>query len=87
MAKEIMLYQTEDGKINFEVKLEEETVWLSQKQMAELFDKNVDTIGLHIKDIYETNELDKNSTTEDFSVVQKEGKRAIKCYNRISNIW
>ncbi len=82
---EVIIYTTEDGKILFEVNLRKETVWLSQKQMSELFDKDTDTIGLHIKNIFETDELNENSTTEFFSVVQKEGnrnvKRNIKFYN------
>jgi len=53
-------------------------VWLSQKQMSELFDKDMDTIGFHLKNIYESEELNEISTTEDFSVVRQEGKRNIK---------
>ena len=68
---EIIIYTTSDGKETFEVNLKKETVWLSQKQMAELFEKNTDTIGLHIKNIFSTKELDNKSTTEEYSVVQK----------------
>ena len=75
---EIIIYTTEDGKETFEVNLKEETVWLSQRQMAELFEKDSDTIGLHIKNIFSTSELDEKSTTEEFSVVQLEGKRKVK---------
>ena len=82
---EIIIYTTSDGKETFEVNLKKETVWLSQKQMAELFEKNTDTIGLHIKNIFSTKELDNKSTTEEYSVVQMEGgrevKRKIKFYN------
>lgn len=82
---EIKIYQTDDGQTNIDVKLENETVWLSQKQMAQLFDKDSDTIGLHLKNIYQSGELEEFATTEDFSVVQKEGKRQvqrkIKLYN------
>lgn len=82
---EILLYQTPDGDTHIDVKLEEETVWLSQKLMAKLFQKNTDTIGLHISNIFKEGELDENSTTEYYSVVQKEGKRGvlrnIKYYN------
>ncbi len=82
---EIIIYTTPEGKETFEVNLEKETVWLSQKQMAELFEKNTDTIGLHIKNIFSTKELDNKSTTEEYSVVQMEGgrevKRRIKFYN------
>jgi len=82
---EIVIYTTPDGKETFEVNLKKDTVWLSQKQMAELFEKNTDTIGLHVKNIFSTKELDKKSTTEDYSVVQMEGNRKvnrkIKFYN------
>lgn len=81
----IILYKTPEGETEIDVKLEEETVWLSQKLMAKLFQKNTDTIGLHINNIYKEGELDENSTTEYYSVVQKEGNRnvlrKIKYYN------
>ena len=64
-------------KHKLEVRLDAETVWLSQKQMAELFDKDTDTISLHIKNIYKENELSRKATTEESSVVQKEGQRNI----------
>ena len=75
---EILIYKEKDGQSVIQVKLENETIWLSQRQMAELFDKNSDTIGLHLKNIFRTGELDKVSTTEYFSVVQKEGNREVK---------
>ena len=84
-SSEIKIYKTENGKTSIEVKLEKETVWLSQKQMSELFEKDTDTIGLHLKNIYKSEELDEFSTTDKYSVVQKEGnrnvKRQIKYYN------
>ena len=73
------------GELELKVSIENETLWLSQKQLAELFDTSVDNIGLHFKNIYKEQELDEDATTEDFSVVQKEGnrdvKRKIKHYN------
>lgn len=63
---EIVIYQTEDGKNEAEVKLKNDAIWLSQKLMSELFDKDSDTIGLHIKNIFGDNELDENATTEFF---------------------
>ena len=75
---EIKIYQLETGKTEIEVKFQEDTVWLSQKQMAELFDKDSDTIGLHLKNIFKTGELENISTTEYFSVVRQEGKRQVK---------
>jgi hypothetical protein len=74
----IVLYSDPDGAIKLDVRLVQETLWLSRKQMAELFDKDSDTIGLHIKNIYKENELGKASTTEDFSVVQWEGSRSVR---------
>jgi len=75
---EIKIYKASDGKTSIEVKLEKDTVWLSQRQMAELFDKDSDTIGLHLKNIFKSGELDEFSTTEYFSVVQQEGKRKVR---------
>ncbi|MDP3444789.1 MAG: virulence protein RhuM/Fic/DOC family protein [Ignavibacteria bacterium] len=81
----IQIYRLDNGETEIEVKLDQDTIWLSQKQIAELFDKDSDTIGLHLKNIYSTGELEDFSTTEDYSVVQKEGtrnvRRKIKHYN------
>lgn len=74
----IILYETEDGKINIDVILRDETIWLTQKSMAELFDCSKDNIGLHLKNIFLDKELDKNATTEIFSVVQKESNHDVK---------
>lgn len=82
---EIIIYESADHQTQVEVKFDTETVWLSQKLMANLFDKDTDTIGLHLKNIYDEDELDETATAELFSVVQKEGKRKvtrnIKYYN------
>tara|TARA_R110001583_G_scaffold5731_1_gene30525 strand:- start:49 stop:1017 length:969 start_codon:yes stop_codon:yes gene_type:complete len=72
---EIILY---DDKPSIEIRLDNDTIWLNQRQMAELFDKDTDTIGLHLKNIFATKELDKRATTEKYSVVQKEGNRHVK---------
>jgi len=74
---EIVIFQSPENQTTIEVKFENETVWLSQKQMAELFDKDTDTIGLHLRNIYAEEELNEKSTTELFSVVQTEGKRKV----------
>ena len=74
---EIEIYKSPGNKIELQVTLENETVWLNQKQMAELFDKDTDTIGLHLKNIYAEQELDEKPTTGFFSVVQTEGKRKV----------
>ena len=75
---QILLYQDRDGKTEVEVSLRDETVWLSQKQMASLFDKDTDTIGLHLRNIFEEGELDEAATTEDSAVVQQEGARRVR---------
>lgn len=82
----IQIYQTEDGSTEVIVKFDNETVWLSQKQMAQLFDKDTDTIGLHLKNIYKSGELTEKSTTEESSVVQKEGKRNIRRKVKLYNL-
>ena len=85
MFDKVVIYQSTDGKAALEVRLEQETVWLNQKQMAELLDKDTDTIGLHIRNIYKEKELNPDVTTEESSVVQNEGtrkvKRKLKFYN------
>lgn len=73
----ILLYETEEGKINVDVILKDETIWLSQKSMADLFECSSDNISLHLKNIFQENELDKSSTTEKISVVRKEGNRNV----------
>ena len=74
----IIIYKTEESQTEVKVQFEQETVWLSQKLMSELFEKDSDTIGLHLKNIYNEGELEETSTTEYFSVVQKEGKRNVR---------
>lgn len=82
---EILIYQTEGGETKIQTLLQDETVWLSQAQMAELFDKDVRTINEHIKNIYAESELSENPTIRDFRIVQTEGKREVsrdvKFYN------
>ena len=73
----ILLYETEEGNVNVDVILKDETIWLTQKSMAEVFDCSSDNVSLHLKNIFEDNELNKNSTTEKISVVRKEGNRNV----------
>ena len=75
---QIEIYQAEDGQTEIQVRLEKDTLWLSQAQMADLFDKDSDTIGLHLKNIYKSGELDKSATTEKSSVVRIEGTRKVR---------
>lgn len=82
---EMLIYQTDDGRIRLETRLQNETLWMTQSQMAELFGCSADNISLHLKNIFEENELIEAATSEDFSVVRLEGERQvsrnIKHYN------
>ncbi|MDQ1336224.1 MAG: hypothetical protein QG552_3174 [Thermodesulfobacteriota bacterium] len=75
---DVILYRSEDGAVQLEVQLAHETVWLNQRQMAELFDRDTDTIGLHIRNVYKEGELSREGTTEESSVVQNEGGRQVR---------
>ena len=74
---QIIIYQTEDGRTKIDVRLEKETVWLSQRMMAELFQSTVPNINMHIKNIYEEGELNAQATIQDFLIVQQEGNREV----------
>ena len=74
---EIVLYQPDDT-IRLEVKIEDETVWLTQAQMAELFQTTVPNVNLHLKNIYEECELEELATVKDFLIVRQEGKRQVQ---------
>jgi len=80
----IIIYEL-DGKTKIDVKLEDETVWLSQQQMADLYDTTKQNISSHIKNIFDEEELIENSTVKEFLIVQKEGnrnvERKVKYYN------
>ncbi len=77
-AAPIVIYQSADGSIATEVRLEGETVWLSQKQMADLFDKNIMTINEHIANVFAEGELEPSATIRKFLIVRQEGKREVK---------
>lgn len=74
---EILVYQTDDGQTNIEVKIEDDTVWLTQQQMSELFQTSRTNVVEHIKHIYEEGELDEISTCRNFRQVRKEGNREV----------
>lgn len=77
-----MLYTASTGEIRVDVLLQDEMLWLSQKAMALLFDCSVDNISLHLKNIFESNELDENSVTEVFlTTASDEKKYKVKHYN------
>ena len=74
---EILIYQTDAGQTNIEVKIEDDTVWLTQQQMSELFQTSRTNVVEHIKHIYEEGELDEISTCRNFRQVRKEGNREV----------
>ena len=81
-TNEIVFYQTENSDVIVNVVFKNETFWLTQKAMAELFDCSVDNISLHLRNIFNDLELDKDSVTEDFSITAADGKNyKTKCYN------
>lgn len=75
MDTNIAIYS--DGEMELKISVDDETIWLTQKQIAELFDKDVRTINEHIKSIYKEEELYENSTIRNFRIVQKEGNREV----------
>ena len=77
LDNKIVIYQTEDGKTQLDVKLENETVWLTQAQLVLLFDSSKANVSEHIKHIYEDGELAADSTVRKFRTVQTEGKRQV----------
>lgn len=87
MDKELqfLIYNTPEENESVNAVVKNETIWLTQKSMAELFDCSVDNISLHLKNIYNDGELEENATTEEISIVQKEGNREVsrrpKFYN------
>jgi hypothetical protein len=66
----LILYTTEDGRSQIKLRAKDETVWLSQREMSQLFDVSTDNVGLHLKNIFEDGELIREATTEESSVVQ-----------------
>jgi hypothetical protein len=79
---QLILYQTEDGKTKLEVRLQDETVWLSQQLMTELFQTTKQNISFHIKNIFDEGELSENSVIKDFLTTAADGKsNKTKYYN------
>ncbi len=73
----IILYTTTDGQVNDQVQYEDDTFWLTQKRMAELFGVDVRTINEHLQNIFKSEELSKNVTIRKFRIVQQEGNREV----------
>ena len=79
---EFLMFTVQAGENGIEVRFQNETIWLSQKMMAVLFDCSIDNISLHLKNIFKTKELDESSVTEDFSITASDGKKySTKHYN------
>ena len=74
---ELIIYQTEDGLTKIDVRMENETVWLSLEQMAELFQRDKSTISRHIKNVFQEGELTEDATVANFATVQSEGDRQV----------
>jgi hypothetical protein len=73
----VLLYQTSDGQTRLEVRLENETVWLSQSQMAELFQTSIPNVSMHIRNVFAEGELREAATVKDFLIVRQEGSRQV----------
>ncbi len=74
----IQIYQSLDGEACVDVRFEKETVWLTQRQMGEVFNTTPENVLMHLRNIYKTGELDQDSTAKDFLVVRMEGDRRVK---------
>ena len=85
LTGEIVLYQPDDT-IRLEVRMDDETVWLTQAQMAELFDKTPQNVTMHIRNAYEEGEIEKESTCKEYLQVQVEGKRKVKRIQKFYNL-
>lgn len=89
MSKEIskfLIYNTPNNEVRVDVYLEEDTVWLTQKSMAEMFQTTPQNITIHLKNIYESNELQENATCKDFLQVRKEGERTVERKQKFYNL-
>lgn len=85
-ASELIIYQTDDGLVKLDVRLHDETVWLTQAEMAQLFQCSTDNISLHLRNVFEEGELVEEATTEESSVVRREGDREVRRDLRFYNL-
>lgn len=77
-GSDLLLYQTDDGRDRIEVRLEDETVWLSQVGIAELFETTVQNVNIHLKNVFAEGELVEEATIKDYLIVQPEGVREVR---------
>ena len=75
---DLILYTSEDGRSEVKLRAKDQTVWLTQREMAQLFDVSTDNVGLHVRNVFEDGELSREATTEESSVVQTEGGREVQ---------
>jgi len=78
MKNNMLIYVSKDGTIKVDVNLQEDTIWMSQEVMANLYDTTKQNISYHLNKIFDDEELDKNSTVKNFLTVQTEGNRKVK---------
>ena len=75
---EVIVYESPEGEGGVDVRFDQESVWLTQRQMAEVFGTSTDNVSLHLRNVYATGELEEAATAEDFSVVRSEGERKVR---------
>ena len=80
--QKIVIYQTEDGQTQIDVRLENDTVWLTQAQMVELFQTTKQNVSLHVSNVFKEGELEQASTVKEYLTVQQEGKRSVSRQGR-----
>jgi len=86
MENQIEIFRTENNQTEVQVLFERDTVWLSQKQMSQLFQTSIPNINMHVKSIYEEEELMEVATIQDFLIVQKEGNRNVQRNQKMYNL-
>src|SRR5690606_25491839 len=86
MMNRIEIYQAKDGQTQIEVTFEKDTVWLTQKMMASLFQTTIPNINIHIKNVYEEGELKEEATIKDSLIVRMEGQREVKRNQKFYNL-
>ena len=80
---EVVVYGAPDGAVRVDVRLDRETVWLTQRQMAEVFDTTSRNVSMHLRNVFSSQELDERTTTKDFLVVRSEGGKQPGRYNPV----
>lgn len=78
MTDSIEIFQSEDGQVQLDIRLEQDTLWLTQVQMGSLFSTTPENVQMHLKNVFADKELDEGATTKDFLVVRQEGKRQVR---------